>query len=105
MFIPDMTLIREMIAAWNRLMPMLGSQISEDLRKNFLLAGVPLSPKPSMLPASYSPASASFLPTGAGWGPAPASASASAPPAAPIAAAPPPPPASTTPFVPRPSTP
>ncbi len=87
----------DLIFAWNRLMPMLGAQITEDLRKNFVAAGVPLAPKPTLMTASYSPGSASFLPSGAGWAPAPASSPATTP--APPAAA------SGAPFVPHASTP
>lgn len=90
----------DLIAAWNRLMPMLGSKIADDLRKNFLLAGVPLSPKASTVFTSYSPSSPSYLPSGAGWAPAPAGAPSYVPsPAAPSVAV------SSAPFVPRVSTP
>jgi len=96
----------DLIYAWNHLMPQLGSQIADDLRKNLVAAGVPLSPKPSFAPASYTPGAAGYLPAGAGWAPAPFS-----PPGAPSAQAAPSSPspavvsASSGPFVPHASTP
>ena len=86
----------DLIYAWNRLMPMLGALIVDDLRKGLQTAGVPISPAGPSFGLSFSTASASFLPSGGGWAPAAATPAA---PAAPEALPPLPP------FTPKPSTP
>lgn len=95
----------DLVYAWKRLMPALGLQIAEDLRKNLGSAGVNLDPRAGL----QGPGAPGLVPlSGAGWAPEPIPATASAPPAA----APGDAPAVVTPvsasgaaFAPRPSTP
>jgi hypothetical protein len=94
----------DLIYAWKRLMPMLGAQIVDDLRKALQSAGVPLTPT-TPFGSGFALTPGALLPAGPGWGPAAPGAAAPATPqpapAAPPAEALPP----VTPFAPRASTP
>jgi hypothetical protein len=84
----------DLLFAWKRLMPALGLQIADDLRKNLGAAGVSLDPRAGL----EGPGAPGLVPlSGAGWAPAPI---ASEPPAVvtPVSA-------SGAAFTPRPSTP
>ena len=86
--------------AWKRLMPGLGAQIADDLRKNLSGAGVPLNP----YAAPYNGGGVAGLPAGPGWAPAPTPTMPN--PSALIGGPPAPAPAAPgAPFVPKPSTP